>query len=56
MNQVECLECGAVVEVPADAIVGELLVCEECDTEMEVTNLSPLAVELAPEVEEDWGE
>ena len=56
MNQIECIECAAAVELPADAIVGELLVCEECDAELEVTNLSPITIELAPEVEEDWGE
>lgn len=56
MNQVECIECGGTVELPTDAIIGELLICEACDTEMEVTNLQPVAVELAPEVEEDWGE
>ena len=56
MNQIECIECAAAVELPADAIVGELLVCEECDAELEVTNLSPITIELAPEVGEDWGE
>ncbi|MEM7335905.1 MAG: lysine biosynthesis protein LysW [Chloroflexota bacterium] len=56
MNKVECIECAAEVEVPSDAIVGELLICEECDAELEVTALIPLTIALAPEVEEDWGE
>ena len=53
---VECVICEAAVEVPEDVIVGEVLVCEDCGTELEVTSLDPLAVEEAPEVEEDWGE
>lgn len=56
MNSIDCLECGAALDVPEDAIVGELLVCAECDTEFEVTALNPLTIEEAPEVEEDWGE
>jgi alpha-aminoadipate carrier protein LysW len=56
MDTVACLECGADMELPEDAIIGELLVCEECDSEFEVTALSPLTIEMAPEVEEDWGE
>lgn len=56
MNQIECIECAAAVELPQDAIIGELLICESCDAELEVTNLNPPTVELAPEVEEDWGE
>ncbi|MCB0675032.1 MAG: lysine biosynthesis protein LysW, partial [Saprospiraceae bacterium] len=51
-----CVVCDADVEAPADAIVGEILVCEDCGTELEVTSLAPLTVEEAPEVEEDWGE
>lgn len=56
MSTVICLECGANIDLPEDAIVGELLVCAECDTEFEVTSLNPVAIEEAPEVEEDWGE
>ena len=53
---IECPECGAIIEIPADAILGEIVECEECGVELEVTGLEPLAVELAPEIEEDWGE
>ena len=56
MNQIECIECAGQVDIPEDVIIGELLVCAECNTEMEVIQLEPLTVELAPEVEEDWGE
>ena len=30
--------------------------CPDCGAELEITSLDPLTVELAPEVEEDWGE
>ena len=56
MTTINCPECDADVAAGADLLVGELLVCPDCDAELEVTNLAPLTVELAPEVEEDWGE
>ncbi|MCA9984923.1 MAG: lysine biosynthesis protein LysW [Anaerolineales bacterium] len=56
MTTINCPECDADVAAGADLLVGELLVCPDCDAELEVTSLAPLTVELAPEVEEDWGE
>jgi len=52
----QCLECGAELELDADVEEGEILVCPDCGVELEVTGLDPGTVELAPEVEEDWGE
>jgi alpha-aminoadipate carrier protein LysW len=52
----ECLECGAELELAADVEVGEIVVCPDCGVELEVTSLDPIALDLAPEVEEDWGE
>jgi lysine biosynthesis protein LysW len=40
---------------PATLELGELLVTDE-GAELEVVSLAPLAFELAPEEEEDWGE
>ena len=51
-----CPECGAVVAFDEEPMVGEIAECEECGVELEVTGANPLVVELAPEVEEDWGE
>jgi alpha-aminoadipate carrier protein LysW len=53
----ECPVCAAEVAAPSDVIVGELLDCEECGSELEVTAVSP-AVEVAeaPMSAEDWGE
>ena len=56
MAVVSCPECGAEVEIPDDAIVGEIIVCPECGTELEVTGLNPATVAFAAEIEEDWGE
>ncbi len=36
--------------------LGELVVCDECGSELEVVGLEPLELELAPEEDEDWGE
>lgn len=56
MADIECVECGDGVQVADDAMLGEVLECFECGAELEIVNLDPLTVELAPEVEEDWGE
>jgi alpha-aminoadipate carrier protein LysW len=40
----------------ADVEVGEIVVCPDCGVELEVMSLDPIRLELAPEVEEDWGE
>jgi len=52
----ECLECGATIELPDDVELAEIVVCPDCGVELEVVSLDPLSLELAPEVEEDWGE
>lgn len=52
----ECPVCAAEVELAADAIAGELLVCEDCGAELELKNLDPVALEEAPAAEEDWGQ
>jgi len=51
-----CPECDAPVALDADVTANEIVPCPECGAELEVTSLDPLALELAPEVEEDWGE
>lgn len=51
-----CPECDGEVDIPSDAMENELLSCAECGTELEIMSLEPIELELAPEVEEDWGE
>lgn len=53
---VECPECGAQINLASDTEEGEILTCHDCGVELEVISLNPPTLELAPEVEEDWGE
>lgn len=55
-SQLECPECAASISVTRQPLCGEVLRCAECQAELEVVSVSPLRVELAPEVQEDWGE
>lgn len=51
-----CPECEALIPLPGNVQLGEILVCPECGAELEVTSLKPMVLELAPLEEEDWGE
>ncbi len=50
-----CPECAATIDL-AGMLTGEIVQCPDCGVELEVVSLDPPTVELAPEVEEDWGE
>ena len=50
-----CVVCEANVTVPDDCCEGELVICPDCGTELEVVSLEPLTLEEAPQVQEDWG-
>lgn len=51
-----CPECDAGITFTKAPLNGEVVRCGDCSVELEVTNTDPLALEVAPEVEEDWGE
>jgi len=51
-----CPECGAKLKLDEVLHQGEIVVCADCGVELEVLSLDPISLELAPEVEEDWGE
>jgi alpha-aminoadipate/glutamate carrier protein LysW len=51
-----CPECDATLSLPPDLEEGEIIVCGDCGVELEVTGVDPVTLDLAPEVEEDWGE
>jgi alpha-aminoadipate carrier protein LysW len=51
-----CPECDAPLDLMPDLEEGEIVVCPDCGSELEVISLDPLTLDLAPEVEEDWGE
>jgi alpha-aminoadipate carrier protein LysW len=50
-----CPECDAELELNG-VVQGEIVVCSDCGVDLEVTSLDPLALDLAPMEEEDWGE
>jgi alpha-aminoadipate carrier protein LysW len=52
----ECPVCGADVMLAEDAVIGELIICPECGSELEVINVDPPELLQAPQEEEDWGE
>ena len=55
-QQSSCSECGFAITIAADTVKGEILQCGDCGVELEVINIEPLELALAPEEEEDWGE
>lgn len=54
----KCLVCDTELEVAEDWEKGEIVECGACGQEHEVLERSDagVRVDLAPEVEEDWGE
>ncbi len=52
----KCPVCDGDVPLEADIVVGELLECPDCGSELEILKVEPLALGEAPETEEDWGE
>ena len=55
---VECKDCGGELNVPDDAVVGEIVSCPDCGGEFEITSNSngKIDIKLAESVGEDWGE
>ena len=53
-----CDECGGLIKIPKDAVVGEIVSCPDCGLEYEIAKISGDKVELKPAetVGEDWGE
>ena len=54
MTTVICVECDGELEMTDDVLVGEIVECPDCGVELEVTSVSPLTIELAPEVFDDF--
>jgi alpha-aminoadipate carrier protein LysW len=51
-----CPECEAILVIPTDVLEGEIIRCADCGAELEVVEINPVVLGLAPEIEEDWGE
>ena len=58
MPVLKCPICGGDIEVPDDALPGELFEHEECGAqlELEVDENGEMRLKQAEEVSEDWGE
>ncbi len=54
--QATCPECDAIIGFERSPLTGEIANCTDCTAELEVICTDPITLELAPEVEEDWGE
>jgi alpha-aminoadipate carrier protein LysW len=51
-----CPECEANLALN-NVVQGEIVVCPDCGVDLEVTAIQPaLALALAPQEAEDWGE
>jgi len=50
-----CPECDAVIDL-SSVILNEIVVCSDCGVDLEVVDLDPPTLELAPMEAEDWGE
>lgn len=53
-----CDVCGGEIDVPDDAIKGEIVSCPDCGSEYEVVEIKNGSPVLKPaeEIGEDWGE
>lgn len=52
----ECPVCGAEITLSEDTVVGELIECIDCGTELEVVDVDPVVLAEANLDEEDLGE
>jgi alpha-aminoadipate carrier protein LysW len=52
----ECPECAGEISFAGNTMKGEIVTCPDCGAELEVTNVQPITLALAPKEEEDWGE
>ncbi|MDR4511364.1 MAG: lysine biosynthesis protein LysW [Nitrososphaeraceae archaeon] len=54
----ECIDCGGELNIPDDAVVGEIVSCPDCGGDFEISSTSNGSMDLkrAESVGEDWGE
>ncbi len=54
----KCLECDAAMKIEDDAIVGEIVSCQDCGADYEVASLGDglITIKAAESVKEDGGE
>ena len=52
----ECVVCGNILNLESDLEFGELIECNNCGTELEISSVAPVELVEAPHEGEDWGE
>lgn len=53
---VSCVICEGKITVPENVMIGEVVICGDCGSELEIVGLDPVILAEAPEIQEDWGE
>ena len=51
-----CPECEAEVHVDTDADKGDVVMCEECATNLEIVGLDPVELDIVEDADEDEDE
>ena len=52
-----CPECDANLEIPGDAVAGEIVACQDCGQSYELSGADDdLKLKVAETVGEDWGQ
>jgi alpha-aminoadipate carrier protein LysW len=56
--KIECKECGAEINIPEDAVAGEIVTCPDCGADFEIASKDNGKISLKPAetVGEDWGQ
>jgi len=54
-NSAICPECDAEIDLNG-VVLNEIIVCPDCGVDLEVVELEPPTLDLAPMEAEDWGE
>jgi len=53
---IECMTCGAELNIKKGTELNEIIICTDCGAELEIVSLNPVKIAAAPKEEEDWGE
>jgi len=52
----ECPVCKAQVEIAANVFAGELVICGNCGSELELLEKDPVKLAANPSAVEDWAD
>jgi len=56
MQSAECPQCGKEVSVGSNPVIGKVLVCPHCKTDLEVVWLDPVELDFPYTEDEDFDE